>query len=286
MITCEHAYRSLCASSEENEYSIADRSRVWPQNSLAARRDCVNPQILSIYGNVAHAFMFSLLTSLRPKMLKRRLSKTAPRDARGAEGALPSWRDGFLVFTCVSTQPVHFSCCILCVMALVFTCVMACPAFIWQVPQCQSRWTRGPPMSVTSFAPFLFENALSHHVHEIEMPIPSHLVAQGPQTCNICRIPCYFRMELVLPGLNPACRQEALDAESSNINPSTARCCQVGTRLVAGGLRGHTVVQDRATWEGFGPPRHLFVAKSLRPLTALNISRLGRLGDYLSGSIR
>ena len=29
-------------------------------------------------------------------------------------------------------------------------------------------------------------------------------------------------------------------------------------------FRGHTIVQDRATWEGFGSPRHLlFVAKSL-----------------------
>ena len=113
------------------------------------------PHILSIFGDVAHAFMFSLLTRLRPKMLKQHLSKITPRDARGAEGALPSWCNGFLIFTGISTQPVGFSCCILCVMALVFTCVIACPAFIWQVPQCQSRWTRGPPVSVTSFAPFL-----------------------------------------------------------------------------------------------------------------------------------
>ena len=80
---------------------------------------------------------------------------------------------------------------------------------------------------------FLFENALSHHVHEIEMPIPSHLVAQGAQTCNICRIPCYLRMELFLPGLNPASRQNALDAESSKHRyPSTAHCRQAGTRLL------------------------------------------------------
>ena len=85
---------------------------------------------------------------------------------------------------------------------------------------------------------FLFENALSHHLYEIEMPIPSHLVAQGPQTRNIYRIPCYLRVELVLPGLNPASRQEALDAESTKRNPSTARCCQVGARLGTGGLLG------------------------------------------------
>ena len=109
------------------------------------------------------------------------------------------------------------------------------------------------------------------------MPIPSHLVAQGPQTRNIYRIPCYLRVELVLPGLNPASRQEALDAESTKRNPSTACCCQVGASLAPVVFWGHTVVQDRATWEGLGSPRHLlFVTKSLRPLTALNISRWGR----------
>ena len=129
----------------------------------------------------------------------------------------------------------------------------------WSLLRAHGRWRQT----------FLFENALSHHVHEIEMPIPSHLVAQGPQTCNICRIPCYLRMELVLPGLSLASRQEALDAVVVRLGPGLC-----------------TVVQDRATWEG-GSPRHvLFVAKSLRPLTALNISRLGRLGDYLAGSIR
>ena len=147
-------------------------------------------------------------------------------------------------------------------MALVFTCVMACPAFIWQVPQCQSPWTRAPPPWASQalhrswqlwflqwvwlswyesgWQTFLFENALSHHAHEIEMPIPSHLVAQGPQTCNICGIPCYLRMELVLPGLNPAISPRGLDAESS------ARWCQVGTRLVAGGLLGpHSSARPR-----------------------------------------
>ena len=140
-------------------------------------------------------------------MLKRRLSKTAPNNARGAEGALPSWCDGFLVFTCISTQPVGFSCGILCDGFGLYTC-HGLPSFHLAGPAVPIAVDkRPPPVSVTSFAPFLFENALSHHVHEIEMPILSHLVAQGPQTCNICRIPCYLRMELVLPGLNPARRQ-------------------------------------------------------------------------------
>ena len=45
------------------------------------------------------------------------------------------------------------------------------------------------------------------------------------------------------------------------------------------GLRALSIefAHPEATWEGFGFLRHLlFVAKSLRPLTAFSISRLGR----------
>ena len=56
----------------------------------------------------------------------------------------------------------------------------------------------------------------------------------------ICRMPCYLRMELFLPGRNPGY------AESSNINPSTARCPRAGTRLVAGALlRPHSSARPR-----------------------------------------